>query len=131
MGYSLGHCFPAGVHITQYPGNLSVWSDKVTNGQVGTAGTVVGCMNVVDAAACLVDITTNAAGWANVGVWNVASASLAWASQFHWKNAGRYPIFIFLSFDSFSILYLLTTLLLLTGVSLGLFANGEGLCLEG
>ena len=31
-GYSVGHCFPGGVHFTQYPGDFWVWLDKVTNG---------------------------------------------------------------------------------------------------
>ena len=85
----------------------------------------------MDAVVCYVGMTTDAAGWINVGAWVVASASLAWASQFNWKNLGGCPTVIILGFDSFSTLHLVTMLLLLTGVTLGLFANREGLGLKG
>ena len=48
MGYSVGHCFLTDVHVAQYPWDFWVWPDKVTNGWVGTAGTVAGCMNLKD-----------------------------------------------------------------------------------
>ena len=44
---------------------------------------MAGCVNTTDTAVCRVGITTSAAGCVNVGAMDVASASLAWASQFH------------------------------------------------
>ena len=64
IGYSFGHCFLAAVHMAQYLGDFWVWLDMVTNGLVGAAGNVAGCMNVKDASVCWVGITTDAAGWA-------------------------------------------------------------------
>ena len=51
MGHSVGHCFLTGVHVTQYPGYFWVWLDKVTDGWVGTYGTMIAHVNVKDAPA--------------------------------------------------------------------------------
>ena len=124
MGYVIGHCFPTGVHVTQFPGDFWLWLEMVISGCVCTTGAGAGCMNVKDISACCVGI-------AIVEASATASAFLTLASQFCWENVGSYPIFTFLSCDSFSMLCLVTMALLFTGVALDYFENGEGLGLEG
>ena len=49
--------------MAQYSGDFWVWSDMVTDGWLGAAGTVASCVNVKDASVCWIGITTGAAGW--------------------------------------------------------------------
>ena len=132
MGYLVQYHFLAGVHIAEYLWDFWNWLGNVTIGWACDAETGAGCINETDAAACWVGMTTTLTGWVNVGACVMASTSLALtASEFPCSNLGWYPTFTFLGLESFSIIHLVTRLLLLTGVALGLLANGEGLGLKG
>ena len=83
IGYVVGHFFPAGVHVTQCPGQiwLSVWWGMVINGWVCTTEVVTGGVNVKGVSACQDSIATMEAC-------ATASAFLMWVRQFYWKGAG-------------------------------------------
>ena len=83
------------------------------------------------AANCWVGISTNADGWVYVGAG--MQLLLPWPGQanFAGKILDGIPHLFFSVLTVFSILCLVTMILLLTGVVLGHFVNGEGFELKG